>query len=621
MLAYGTEAAGSSSLTASGGRPSADPKFSRMFAQLDTARALQAQGRFRASQVRIAEILGQVSLIPVDAANGPRLRALEEQALAAMRGNLPYALTMDSDVEASEELDGLALLDSIQTDTVLSASDSLKYLREFQLDSSSHFDLPVEVNGRVLASLALFKDRIPKHFTIWLNRKGRYESMIREKLRAAGLPQDLLHLSMIESGFNPKAYSPAAASGLWQFLAASGKRFGLRVDRYVDERRDPERATDAAIGYLSFLYNRFGDWNLAMAGYNCGEGCIDRQIKRSGQEKPSYWDLPLPAETRDYVPRIYAATILSRNPAAHGLTVHPWAPVPYDTFTVEGGIQLTKVAEALHCTTDTLVTLNPALVRKMTPPRKEAYVLKLPVGTREAFSLLYPGLEKSFSAPEPTRWVHRLRKGETLASVAARYGVSASEIRSWNRLGKRKLRPGKTLVIYGDPTDSRIAPEETSTSSRRRSRAGSDDEPEQTVTASHRVRSGETLGSIAARYRVSVASLRSQNGLRSDRLRPGQKLRISRSTGRSEDSDSGSRRDRNGKEKAGKESSSKDKARSGKRERESSGGGRGYEVRKGDSIYSIARKHGVSVNAILKANGMKTPRIKPGQTLRIPQGD
>jgi len=582
----------------------------RVSSLLDSAMAMQAQGRFHASQARITDALSLISQAPPAQQATPALRKLEEQALLSMRGNLPYALSIDSDLEQPSEVDGLALLDSLRPDTTLSASDSLKYLREFQLDTTNHFDLPVEMNGRVLASLALLKEKIPKHFAIWLTRKGRYESMIREKLRAAGLPQDLLHLSMIESGFNPKAYSPAAASGLWQFLAASGKRFGLQVDRYVDERRDPERATDGAIQYLTFLNNRFGDWNLAMAAYNCGEGCIDRQIKRSGQEHPSYWDLPLPNETRDYVPRIYAATILSRNPTAHGFNIVPWTPIATDTFTVEGGIQLSRIAEALHVTGDTMVTLNPALVRKMTPPRKEKFVLKLPAGTREAFALIYPSLERTYSAPEPTRWVHRIRKGETLASIASRYGVSANEIRSWNRLGKRKLRPGKTLLIYGDPSDSRITSEDPPSSKRAKTRQGQAAEDE-VVTASHRVRSGETLASIASHYHLSTATLRSQNHLKSDKIRPGQKLKISRSTGKagaSEDDNDG----KHGSDSRGRKDSSRTAAKSNN--------GSSYTVRKGDSIYSIARKSGVSAAQLSKANGIKNNKIRPGQVIRIPTG-
>jgi membrane-bound lytic murein transglycosylase D len=249
-----------------------------------------------------------------------------------------------------------------------------------------------------------------------------------------------------------------------------------------------------------------------------------------------------------------------------------------------------------------MVALNPALTRRMTPPVKDTrYVLHLPPGSREAFALLYPGLEKTWSAPEPTRWVHRVRKGETVSSIAARYGVSAQEIRSWNRLGKRKLRPGRTLTIYGDPGDSRIASEEPS--SRKHGHAGSDDAAE---PVGHRVRSGETLASIAARYHVSVASIKSQNRLKSDRLRPGQKLRIVRSAGRGE-GDSSEERPRT-------------KERTAAAPKGHDVGTSNYRVHKGDSIYSIARKSGASVDEILKANGMKSNRIRPGQLLKIPSG-
>jgi len=582
--------------------------FGRIRSVLDTAKALQAQGRLHGSQAKYSEALALLS--QCDGAQDSdlvRIRKLEAAALEGMRGNLPYALSVAPDNDASEEVDGLALLDSIQQgDIPLSSSDSAKYMREFLLDTATKFDLPIEANSRVLSAIALFKDRIPKHFGIWMARKGRYESMIREKFKAAGLPQDLVYLAMIESGFNPKAYSPAAASGLWQFLAASGKRFGLRVDRFVDDRRDPERATDAAIQYLSFLYNRFGDWNLAMAAYNCGEGCIDRVIKRSGQPHPSYWEVGLPSETRDYVPRIYAAAVLSKNPAAHGFNIVPWSPFPTDTFTVEGGLALQKIAEALHCSADTLATLNPALTRKMTPPRKDPYLLRLPAGAREAFAMIYPNLEKSFSAPEPSRWVHRIRKGETIGSIAARYGVSSQEIRAWNRLGKRKIRPGKTLVIYGDPTDSRIGSEEsTSARKRKRGATASEDEEPAAISTTHRVHSGETLASIASRYKTTAAAIKNANHLRGNSVRVGQKLRIpapaAAETGRS----------RKDSAKAGGKAAAKATA---------SKGTKNYRVRKGDSLFSIARQSSTTVDEILSINGMKNNRIRPGQVLKLPTG-
>ncbi len=604
--------------------------LSQISATLDTAKALQGKGYFHASQAKYAEALAALSRQSAPASQQTRL--LETQALSGMRGNLPYALSSGPDNDVSDEIDGLALLDSLtprDTTQKLSTSDSLKYLREFQLDSSSHFDLPIQANGRVLAALVLFKERIPKHFAVWMARKGRYESMIRERFQAAGLPQDLVYLSMIESGFNPKAYSPAAASGLWQFLSSTGRRFGLHIDRYVDERRDPERATDAAVQFLSFLYNRFGDWNLAMGAYNCGEGCMDRAVKRFGQEHPSYWDLPLPAETRDYVPRIYAAAVLSKNPAAHGFNVTPWMPISSDTFTVEGGLTFAKIADALHCGTDTLAVLNPALTRRMTPPTKGSYLLKLPAGSREAFAMVYPSLEKSYSNPEPTRWVHRVHKGETVGSIAARYGVSPQDIRSWNRLDKRKLRPGRTLIIYGDPSDSRIASDDTPRRRRGQSSSADKDDAPVAATVSHRVHSGETLGSIAAKYHTTIAALRSLNGLKGKPLRAGQKIKVQPGASdkvlskreRAEAKEGRSHKDTDRTSERSEKSKSKSKADKADKSDKADGPTRHYRVRKGDSLYSIAHQSSTTVERIVELNGIKGKKIRPGQVLRVPTGD
>jgi membrane-bound lytic murein transglycosylase D len=331
-------------------------------------------------------------------------------------------------------------------------------------------------------------------------------------------------------------------------------------------------------------------------------------IKRSGQAHPSYWEVGLPSETRDYVPRIYAAAVLSKNPAAHGFNIVPWSPFPIDTFTVDGGLTLQKIAEALHCNADTLVTLNPALTRKMTPPRKDSYLLKLPAGTRDAFAMIYPSLEKSYNAPEPSRWVHRIRKGETIGSIASRYGVSSQEIRAWNHLGKRKIRPGKTLVIYGDPTDSRIASEET-TSSRKRKRgaSSSDDDDAAAVSGTHRVRSGETIASIASRYKTTAAAIKNANHLRSNSVRVGQKLRIPAPAAASGESV------RSRKDTA--KSSAKAAAKTS-----TPNGTRNYRVKKGDSLFSIAKQASTTVEEILSINGMKNNRIRPGQVLKLPTG-
>lgn len=233
------------------------PELLRVRRMLDSGIDHQANGRYVQSQAMLSGALSELSTIDTSARQ-ESMRILARQILAAMKNNLPYSLDPESieDPEYVEE-DGLALLDSIAPDAdaaVLDSASVERLWREFQADSGIVYDLPVEINDLVLLHLRTFKERIPSTFARWLERKGKWEDMITQELAAAGMPKDLLYLSMIESGFNPRATSPAAAAGIWQFIPSTGRRFGLRIDRYVDERRDPVKSTRAAIQYLSFLY-------------------------------------------------------------------------------------------------------------------------------------------------------------------------------------------------------------------------------------------------------------------------------------------------------------------------------------------------------------------------------
>src|SRR5690606_17322810 len=201
-------------------------------------------------------------------------------------------------------------------------------------DRNFELPLPSPLPHSVLQAMRVFTGSGRGYFEKWLLRRGRYEDMIVGKLEARGMPRDLLYLSMIESGFNPRAWSHASASGLWQFISGTGRRYGLKDDWWEDPRRDPLRATDAALDYLEDLYGEFGDWHQSMAAYNCGEGRIRRQLRND--PTLTYWDMQLPKETRYYVPKILAAMIIGRNPAVFGFNTvgleHP--PLAYDTITV-----------------------------------------------------------------------------------------------------------------------------------------------------------------------------------------------------------------------------------------------------------------------------------------------
>lgn len=254
------------------------------------------------------------------------------------------------------------------------------------------WDIPVEWNASVERFVTLFSGAQSERMALYLKRSGRYEGMIRTKLREQGMPEDLLYLSMIESGFNPNARSSAQAVGLWQFMAGTARDYGLRVDAYVDERRDPEKSTDAALRYLQDLYRQFGSWNLAAAAYNSGDGTVRRALQATtGSEKgleADFWRIRrlLPSDTREYVPLIYAAALVGKDPQRYGLgDVERWLPVATDTVAVPGGTDLGVVARAVGASRGELRLLNPHLVRGMTPPG-EPYPVQVPDGSSAQFA-------------------------------------------------------------------------------------------------------------------------------------------------------------------------------------------------------------------------------------------
>jgi len=379
--------------------------------------------------------------------------------------------------------------------------------------SPAEFDLPITVNERVAYWLEFYQTRYRARFAEALARKGRYEPYIRGRLRARGMPEDLVYLALIESGFSPRAYSRAHAVGIWQFVAATARRFGLEVSAYVDERRDVVKATEAALDYLQELYDRFGSWYLAAAAYNTGENRVERILQeRAGGARGHdslFWkiDQYLPRETRDYVPLMLAAGRIAKNPARYGFTdlrYHP--PLAFDEVEVPGGTALRAVARAAAVPEEAVRELNPHFVRRMTPPGRTARV-RIPPGRREIFAANFARLPRKDRVAIVE---HVVRPGETLSHLAVRFGTTVAELRALNGgLHPRRLRAGQRIhVIPGDRTAPAVAA---------RARG----------PRYHRVRSGDTLWALARRYDVTVRELRVWNGLgRSDRILPGQRLRV-----------------------------------------------------------------------------------------------
>lgn len=310
------------------------------------------------------------------------------------------------------------------------------------------WDIPIVMNDAVESWLDYYQTRGRESFEITLARAGRYERLMRETFRRAGLPEDLVYLSLIESGFEGTAYSRARAAGLWQFVPATARIYGLEISRWVDERFDPIAATAAAAEYLEDLHREFGDWYLAVAAYNAGPGRVHRAIRRAGSR--DFWTLAekrvLRSETRNYVPKLIAAALIAKQPDKYGLRERPEPIATFDFGFVPDATSLDVVADAAGVPLEDILALNLHLVRGITPPGKE-YRVRVPAGRPRVFTENYASVPPS----ERVRSiVHIVRRGEHLGRIARRYGTRVSAILAANEgLEPTRLSVGQRLVIPG----------------------------------------------------------------------------------------------------------------------------------------------------------------------------
>ncbi|MCI5120110.1 MAG: hypothetical protein D3908_02755, partial [Candidatus Electrothrix sp. AUS4] len=283
-------------------------------------------------------------------------------------------------------------------------------------------DFPVTINKQVEFYLDQFQNRQRRTFRRWLKRAEKFLPVIEKELEEDGLPKSLAYLAMIESGFNPAAYSPARAAGLWQFISSTARTYGLRVDSWVDERRDPEKSTRAAVSYLEALYKRFGDWQLAVAAYNAGEGKIQRGLDSYGAK--TFWELAakdyLPLETKRYVPKLIAAIIIAHDPKRYGFQPVQGKEEQYDVVDVPSRTSLSAIAAAGGCSVKKIRQLNNELLKNEVPPTKGMYPIKVPAGS----SIRIAANLEEIGAAEKQKVVHKLRAGETLSGIGKQYNVS-----------------------------------------------------------------------------------------------------------------------------------------------------------------------------------------------------
>jgi membrane-bound lytic murein transglycosylase D len=524
---------------------------------MDDASALEANASAQAGETETALLVAEA------------LEACESARVSWQQGNIEAALdTLDLAYELLLQIpdDPSALQQKADLRHVISSRVVEIYGSRLTTATDFGSPIPIEVNDHVQREIARFTGPERKFFLESYRRSGQYRPMIVQMLREAGLPEELSWLPLVESGFKTRALSSARALGMWQFISSTGSRYGLERSHWIDERMDPEQSTRAAIHYLTDLHGLFGDWMLALASYNCGEHRVMRLIRRQeNSHLDRFWDVfgALPSETARYVPRYLATLVIVNDPAKYGIELpEPLPPIAYEPFEVSRHVRLTDLERALDLEAKTLVGLNPELRHGTTPA--EAYTLRVPSAVAPSFDVELAALPAYVPPPPETFAHHRVRRGETLSSIARRYRTTATAIASANHLRNRhKIRIGQRLKIPQRGGSRAVA-----------------------VTAipggslTHAVRRGDSLWKLASRYGTTVDRIKSDNGLRSDRLFIGQKLRIN----------------------------SGEQATSGS-----------YTVRRGDTIARIAMAQNLPINRILAANGLsRSSTIYPGQVIRFP---
>ena len=428
--------------------------------------------------------------------------------------------------------------------------------------------VPLTFNQEVKGFIKYFTEKKPGYTRLMLARKAEYFPIFERYLKKHGMPDEIKYLSIVESGLKPGATSRVGAAGLWQFMPSTGKLYKLNQDQYIDERRDPHKSTEAACRYLKELYSMFGDWQLALASYNCGGGRVRRALNKTGGDG-TFWDVyrNLPAETRAYVPQFIAVTYVMNYAKEYGIYPEEGAhPIlEKDTLLIDQYLDLELLAKHGNMSLEELQRLNPELRKNVVPEYAKNYALKIPKKNSEfvfanlqalldsasvkksdvepAAEILLASEASSLPAFKKVKRIHIVRKGETLSSVARKYGVSMAQLRSWNRVKKGRVMKGQALAIWKSVPHKEKAkhaePEAVAANDVKKpekiqkgtsvelAKNSVRKELKNTVKRYYTVRPGDTLFSIAKKKGVSLDKLRALNRLKGNKVRVGQKLVIS----------------------------------------------------------------------------------------------
>ena len=517
-----------------------------------------------------------------------------------------YALLLNANGDAAiaQEKDDLRFLISQRILIVYSAKRTVI--------NGKNSEIPLMMNADVEKEISSFQGIERDNFIAANQRSGMYRSTIVRALKKAGIPEEFFWLPLVESWFKINAYSRARALGLWQFIPSTGYKFGLSRDEWIDERMDVQKSTQAAIAYLKELHNMFGDWLTVLAAYNCGEGKVLRVISRQNiNYLDGFWDLyrQLPHETARYVPRLLATLHIVKNPQKYGFDLNTVEKqINFETVKVNKIMKLKDIAEKIEVSEEVLNSLNPELRYKMTP--NQEYDLKLPKESLEKFNLVaneIPQSEKPRILSVRTVFIkHRVRKGETIASIANKYNVSDSVIISHNKLSsKKKLVQGRKLKIP-------ITRENQGYASSKSRQKG-----EKIIIASsgrYKVKKGETLLMIARRFVITSDQIKELNNLETDKIRVGQILKLpqKKASANSEEENDNVKNLKKLVKKAKIDKpvlSATDVDKLGTNK---------YVVTKSDSLHSIAKKNNMNVAKLMELNKISLDeKLVPGQILIV----
>jgi len=456
---------------------------------------------------------------------------------------------------------------------------SVSYKKMQEEYQSVYQAIPLDDHHQVDKWLAYFTGRGRDVMRIYLTRSSRYIPIMKSVVREAGLPEDLVYIALIESGFSPKAHSRSNAVGYWQFIYGTGKRYGLRIDGFIDERRDPVLSTRAAVEYFKDLYKLFGSWHLALSAYNAGEYRVNRSVLKHYNR--NFWYLSskraLPRETRNYVPKFIAAVRIAKNPAKYGFyDVKYQQPLNYNVISISKGLSLKKLSRQLDIPYKELKHLNPMYKGEYVPVYNKRTILRVPV---HLSTISQDTLSKSYMA-QPNKgyyyhYFYKVRRGDTLYKIARRHKTTVSKLRRYNQVGRRSLiRVGQRLKI---PSRTLV-----SAKPKRRSKSKSQN--------FYIVKKGDSIMRIAKKYNVTASQLRQFNNLKkSSIIHPGQKLKLKH-----------------------KKISSRKLASPSSRKH--------HIVIRGDTLIGIARQYKVSLPSLMRANSMTFKSVLlTGSRLIIPK--